>query len=92
MRRYLVETFLEPDTPGECTAREWRVRSAAGELRRRGIRVRFDRAIRVPEDGLCVFVFEAASGREATLTAQLAQLNPFRVVEVVRPKRGSVAG
>jgi hypothetical protein len=50
MRRYLVETFVARDATGGCSAPEWRVRSVAGELRRQGVRVRFDRAIRVPED------------------------------------------
>ena len=81
MRRYLVETFVARDATGGCSAPEWRVRSVAGELRRQGVRVRFDRAIRVPEDELCLFVFEAASEREAALAAELAQLDPYRIVE-----------
>jgi hypothetical protein len=81
MPRYLVETFVARDAAGGCSAREWRVRSVAGELRRQGVRVRFDRAIPAPEDDLCVFVFEAASERETALAAELAQLDPYRIVE-----------
>jgi hypothetical protein len=84
MRKYLVETSLPADAVGECSSREWRARSAAAELRRQGVRVRFDRVVRVPEDGLCLFVFEAASEREATRAAEIARLDPFRVVEAAR--------
>ena len=45
---------------------------------------RFDRVIRVPEDDACLFVFDAASAREAALVAELAGLGPFRVVEDAR--------
>jgi hypothetical protein len=88
MPRYLVETFLAPGARGECTAREWRVRSATGELRRQGVRVRLDRVIPRPEDGLCRFVFDAASGREASLVVELAKLDPYRLVEDTAPPGG----
>jgi hypothetical protein len=80
---YLVETFLPRGSAGERTARERRARSAAEELTRQGARVRFDQTIHVPEDEICFFVFDAPSGREAALAAQLAGLEPFRVVEAV---------
>jgi len=92
MRKYVVETFLALGSSGECTAREWRMRWAAGELRRRGVRVRFDRVIGVPEDGLCLFVVEAASGREATLAAELAELDRFRLVESVASELDGTGG
>jgi hypothetical protein len=88
MPRYLVETFVAPDAPGECSSREWRVRSAAGELRRKGVRVGFERVIRIPEDGICVIVLNAASEREAALAAELAELDRFRVVEAAAQPRG----
>jgi len=80
MQRYLVETPLEPGAGAECTAREWRVRSATGDLRRRGVRVRLDRVVRRPEEELCLFLLEAESAREATLAAELAQVSSFRAV------------
>jgi hypothetical protein len=88
MPSYRVETFLAREATSECTAREWRARSAVGELRRQGVRVRFDRVIRLPEEETCLFVFDAATARDAALVAELAQLGPFRVVEEAR----SVAG
>jgi hypothetical protein len=40
-------------------------------------------AIHVPEDELCFFVVDAASGSEAALAARRAGLDPIRVVEAV---------
>jgi len=80
MQRYLVEMPLEHGSGAECTAREWRVRSATGDLRRRGVRVRLDRVVRRPEDELCLFLFEAESARDAALAAELAEVGSFRVV------------
>jgi hypothetical protein len=83
MPSYLIETYLARGHAGERTAREERARSAAEELTRAGTRVRFDGVIHVPEDEICFFVFGAASGQEAVLVAQLAALDPVRVVEAV---------
>jgi hypothetical protein len=83
MPSYLVETFLARGAAGERAARERRARSAAEELTRSSIGVRFDGAIHVPEDEICFFVFDAPSGRDAALAAARAGLDPFRVVEAV---------
>jgi hypothetical protein len=80
---YLVETFLPRGAAGERTARERRARSAAEELTRKGTSVRFDRAIHVPEDEICFFVFHAPSSENAALAARLAEVGPLRVVEAV---------
>lgn len=79
MPSYLVETYLARGQAGEHTARERRARSAAEEL----TRVRFDRAIHVPEDEICFYVFEAPAARDAALAAERAGLDPLRVVEAV---------
>jgi hypothetical protein len=81
MPSYLVETFLPRGAAGERQARERRARSAAEAMTRDGTRVRFDGSIHVPEDELCFFTFEAASGSDAALVAQRADLRPLRVVE-----------
>jgi hypothetical protein len=80
---YLVETYLARGRAGERSARERRARPAAHELTRERGGVRFDRAIHVPEDEMCFFVFEAPSPRDAALAAQRAGLDPLRVVRVV---------
>jgi hypothetical protein len=83
MPSYIVETYLRRGHAGERSAREGRARTAAEELTRAGTRVRFERAIHVPEDEICFFVFEAPSGADAALAAERATLDPFRVVEAV---------
>ena len=83
MPSYLVETFLARGAAGERQAREQRAGLAAEALTREGTSVRFGGSIHVPEDELCYFTFEAPSGREATLVAQRANLDPLRVVEAV---------
>ena len=83
MPSYLIETYLARGHADERAARESRARSAAGELTEAGTRVRFDGIIDVPEDEICFFVFGASSSEEAVLVAQLAALNPVRVVEAV---------
>jgi hypothetical protein len=83
MPSYLVETYL---ARGDATGRvacEQRARSAAEALTREGTRVHFDRAIHVPEDEICFFVFDAPSSLEAMLLAERAGLDPFRVVEAI---------
>jgi hypothetical protein len=79
---YLVETFLPRAVRNGPASRERRARSAASELSRQGVGVRFDRTIHVPEDEVCFFIFEAGSERDVALAAQRAGLDPLRVVEV----------
>ena len=83
MPSYLVETYLARSQARERTARERRARSAAEEL----TRVRFDRAIHVPEDEICFYVFEAPAARDAALAAERAGLYPLRVVEAVPSRK-----
>jgi hypothetical protein len=83
MPSYLVETYLARSSAGERTARERRARSVAAELTRCGTRVRFERAIHVPEDEICFYVFDASSDRDAALAAERAGLDAVRIVEAV---------
>ena len=83
MPSYLVETYLagrRADAPAACAAR---ARSAVARLARAGARIRFDGVIHVPEDEICFFVVSAPSSREATRVAELAGLDPVRIVEAV---------
>jgi hypothetical protein len=80
---YLVETYLARGDARERWAREARARSAAEELTRGGTRVHFQRALHLPEDEICFFVFAAPSSRDAALAAERAELNPMRVVEAI---------
>jgi hypothetical protein len=87
MPSYLVETYLARRQTGERAALERRARSAADELTRGRIRVRFARSIHVPEDEICFFVFEAPSSLDAALAAQRAGLDALRVVEAVSSEK-----
>jgi hypothetical protein len=92
MPSYVVETLVDPRAPGQCTAREWRARAVAGQLRREGVRVRFDRVVQGPDQTRCSFVFQAGSWDEAALVAELAELDPVRVVEAAPPERRASTG
>ena len=83
MPSYLVETYLARCHAADRAALEARARSAADELTRGGTRVSFGGVIHVPEDETCFFLFCAPSSREAALVAELAALDPVRVVEAV---------
>lgn len=88
MPTYLVETFLARGAAGERQARDRRASSAAEALTKEGTRVRFGGSIHVPDDELCFFTFEAASGTEAAIVAQRAGLEPLRVVEAISTSQG----
>jgi len=93
---FLVETYLAHGASRDRRQREGRARDAAQALTRQGSPVVYVRAIHVPEDEICFFVFEAPSSREATLAAELAGLDTVRVVraEVTAPtriKKGDIA-
>jgi hypothetical protein len=87
MPSYLVETYLGRTEAAERSARDLRARSAAETLTRERTPVRFERSIHVPEDEICFFVFDAPSGRAATLAAERAGLDPIRVVEAISSGR-----
>lgn len=83
MPSYFVETYLSRTRAGELVACEQRARSAAEELTREQASVHFERSIHIPEDETCFFVFQAATSGDAALVAELARLNPIRIVEAV---------
>jgi hypothetical protein len=87
MPSYLVETFLARCHADERAAGEARARSAVEALNRGGVRVGFDGVIHVPEDETCFFVFVAGSSAEAARAAQLAELDPVRIVEAVTSRK-----
>jgi hypothetical protein len=83
MPSYLVETFLARCHADARAASEARARSAVEALNRGGAHVGFDGVIHLPEDETCFFVFVARSHAEAAQVAQLAELDPVRIVEAV---------
>jgi hypothetical protein len=66
---YLVETDV--------------ARERAASVRSAAARLRFAQSIYIPEDETCFFVFDALSLSEAALAAQIAGLEPVRVVEAI---------
>lgn len=83
MPSYLVETYLARGDARGRAARARRARSAAEALTQAGICVRLDRSIHVPEDEMCLFVFDAPSGTQVELVAARAALEPVRIVEAI---------
>jgi hypothetical protein len=88
MPSYLVETYLAHGQAGQLLAREQSARSAAAELTQGHTRVCFDRSIHIPADEICFYVFDAPSARVVALAAELAGLDPIRVVEAVSSREG----
>lgn len=82
MPSYLIETYLARGATDERARRERAASEAAEALTRAGMRVRFGGSINVPDDEICFFSFEAESDLEATLVAERAGLERFRVVQV----------
>jgi hypothetical protein len=80
---YLVETYLGRDQAEKRAALARRAHSAAEELTQGRTSVHCEGWIHIPEDEICLFVFDAPSGREVALAARCAGLDPIRVVEAV---------
>jgi hypothetical protein len=80
---FLVETYLTACGTRSLAACEKRARTAAAELTRERTRVRFERSIYIPQDEICFFVFSAASRQDVARAAELAALDPIRVVEAI---------
>jgi hypothetical protein len=75
MAEYLIELYVSRGDPCAVASAAERARLAAHELTRKGEPVRYMRAIFVPEDETCFFLYEADSAevvREAARRAGLA--------------------
>jgi hypothetical protein len=73
--RYLVESYLPAPGDDEMGKVDARMRAAADELARAGAALRFVESIFVPEDEMCLLVYEADTPelvREASLRAGIA--------------------
>ena len=86
---YLVETFLARGAVGERVRRDRRASEAAEALTREGTRVRFGGSIHVPDEEICFLTFDAPSEGAATLVAERAGLQPFRVIAIEASIDGS---
>lgn len=80
---FLVETYYPgPDHRGFAELVE-RVRAAAADDRHDGPTVRYVRSYLVPEDEMCMHVFEATSPDAVRRVASRAGIEVDRVVETV---------
>jgi hypothetical protein len=85
MAEYLVEVYV---ARGDGTAPDLgaeRAQRTAEELTREGTPVEFLRAIFVPEDETCFYLYEAASADAVRVAAERAVLPFERIAEAVAP-------
>jgi Protein of unknown function (DUF4242) len=78
---FLVETYA-PSSVARADV-ETRARRAAAELARTGIPVRYVRSIFVPEDEMCLYLFEARSADAVREASERAGIAPERIVEAI---------
>jgi hypothetical protein len=88
VQSYLAESYLAQQRASELPAHKRRVRTAARDLRRQGIPIRFVRSIFVPADELCFYLFEASSSEAVGTACERAALRVQRIVEAVEFGKG----
>lgn len=87
MPGYLVETYLARGDAALGDERVRQVRLAAEALTGSGNAVRFERAIHLPDDEMCFYLFEASSEADVAAAARRAGLQPVRIVPAVPSER-----
>jgi hypothetical protein len=87
VQSYLAEAYLPRPRANELRADERRARAAAHELRQQGTPIRFVRAIFVPTDEICFYVFEAVDAEAVGAACKRAALRFERVVEAVDTRK-----
>ena len=79
--RYLVELYVSRAGSGGADGAAQRARSAAEAMAREGLPVRWLRAIFVPEEETCFYLFEAASAELVRAVGERAGISFDRVLE-----------
>lgn len=79
--RYLVESYLPPPSREVLERLEARATTAADDLTRADAPVRYIEVIVVPEDEMCLFVYEAGSAELAREASARAGISCERIVE-----------
>lgn len=88
MPEFLLEFYLpRTNTAGVGLSAE-NARRAAEQLIQEGTQVRFLRAIYVPEDEICLFLYEAASPEAVGEAARRAGLSFERIAETMAEDSG----
>jgi hypothetical protein len=86
---FLLEFYLSRLDDAAVEPRAVKARIAAEELTRRGTPVRYLRAIFIPEDETCLFLYEAASADTVRKAALRAGLSFERVAETLTDPKGA---
>ena len=83
MAEYILELYVSRGDPTAVAAGAERAQAAAEVLTREGTPVRYVRAIFVPEDETCFFLYEAGSADAVREAAARAGLGAERVTEAL---------
>lgn len=86
---YLAEAYLSKSSDFGLSARQ--ARRAAEALGREGIRVRYVRSTFMPEDEICLHVFEADSAEDVRSVGTRARIEFDRIVDAVECSRTELA-
>jgi hypothetical protein len=90
MREFLIESYVSGKTASAAVLRIDDVARTAGQLSQQGTEVRFLRAIFIPEEETCFYLYESSSGeavREAATRAGLAFERMTEAVSITAPAR-----
>ena len=88
MAEYILELYVSRGDPTAVAAGAELAQAAAEELTREGTPVRYIRAIFVPEDETCFFLYEACSADAVREAAARAGLGAERVIEALGANAG----
>ncbi len=89
MAEFLLEFYLSRLDDAAVAPMSAKARIAAEQLTRQGTPVRYLRAIFVPEDETCLFLYEAGSAETVRQAAVLAGLTFERVAEALTNPEGA---
>jgi hypothetical protein len=90
MPSYLVEVYLPRSRAREARATGHRARTAAEQLTREGVPIRYVRTTYLPDDETCLHLFEAGTPavvEEASRRAALGRARIVPAIEASRPVR-----
>jgi hypothetical protein len=88
VKQFLVEVYVPRSRASELDAAKERVRAATTRISRSDRDIHYVRAIYVPEDEICFYVFDASSADLVAEVSGLAGLRDGRVVETLADARG----
>jgi uncharacterized protein DUF4242 len=81
--RFIVELFLSRASSDDIDKIDARARAAAAELAREGAPVRHLRSTHVPEDEMCLLLYEAPNRELALEASRRAGVTSERVLEAI---------